>query len=246
MTRIHSGRHPIQTVSLSLFRFSSLTTRVWAFGMMGFARWPLSRIPELQFWKLCGSGPDGSFTLRFNPSVYTVLCVWPDEDTARDRLQNHPLFKRYGHMCSEQAQILMTPVSTRGAWSGTEPFEVAEIAAQSSVQPVAALTRATLRPKVALRFWDRVPDINAVIGADPNVLFRIGMGEVPALHQITFSIWPDTHSMALFARHSGPHADAIRAVRKEGWFSEELYARFHVIDAQGTWNAQTFSNEFVR
>jgi spheroidene monooxygenase len=246
MTGIHSGRNPIQTVSLSLFRFSSLATRVWAFGMMGFARWPLSHIPELQFWKLCGSGPDGSFMLRFNPSVYTVLCVWPDEETARDNLQNHPLFRRYNRMCSEHAQLLMAPVSARGAWSGAAPFESPTNAHCDADGPIAALTRATLRPRIALRFWDRVPDINAVIGSDPNVLFRIGMGEMPALHQITFSIWPDSHSMARFARHSGPHADAIKAVRKEGWFSEELYARFRIVDAHGTWNAQSFSKEFVR
>ncbi len=41
--------------------------------------------------------------------------------------------------------------------------------------------------------------------------------------------------MAAFAR-TGPHAEAIRAVRDEGWFSEELYARFAVHSDAGTWN----------
>jgi len=102
--------------------------------------------------------------------------------------------------------------------------------------PLAALTRATVRPRAALRFWRRVPDISRMIGDDPNVAFKIGIGEVPLLHQVTFSIWPDAASMNEFARHSGPHARAIEAVRRGDWFREELYARFQVIGAHGTWN----------
>ena len=101
--------------------------------------------------------------------------------------------------------------------------------------PLAALTRATVRPGAAARFWRRVPDISAMIGTDPNVLFKIGIGEVPLLHQVTFSIWPDADSMARFARRDGPHARAIAAVRSEGWFREELYARFRVLGTAGRW-----------
>ena len=42
--------------------------------------------------------------------------------------------------------------------------------------------------------------------------------------------------MAAFARHDGPHARAIKAVREGLWFQEELYARFNVIRTTGTWN----------
>ncbi|MDC0013225.1 spheroidene monooxygenase, partial [Octadecabacter sp.] len=41
--------------------------------------------------------------------------------------------------------------------------------------------------------------------------------------------------MANFAR-TGHHADAIRAVRDNDWFREELYARFAVKSDYGTWN----------
>jgi spheroidene monooxygenase len=87
-----------------------------------------------------------------------------------------------------------------------------------------------------MRFWDRVPDISARIGADPNVAFKIGIGEVPMLHQVTFSVWPDTASMSAFARGDGPHGRAIRAVREGNWFREELYARFRILGTQGRWN----------
>ena len=98
-----------------------------------------------------------------------------------------------------------------------------------------ALTRATMRLRTFLRFWRRVPDISAVIGQDPDVLFKIGIGEVPLLHQVTFSIWPDAASMANFARGDGPHGRAIAAVRAGNWFEEELYARFQVLGTIGHW-----------
>lgn len=128
----------------------------------------------------------------------------------------------------------MEATSSRGKWSGIAPFTV--IPAERNAGPVVALTRATMRASRILRFWKRVPDISAVIGEDPNVIFKIGIGEVPLLHQVTFSIWPDAASMAHFARGDGPHGRAIHAVREENWFSEELYARFRILDAWGSWN----------
>ena len=61
------------------------------------------------------------------------------------------------------------------------------------------------------------------------------MGEIPWFHQVTFSIWPNAEAMAEFARKDGPHAKAIQSVRDGQWFSEELYARFTVQKATGTW-----------
>ena len=78
-----------------------------------------------------------------------------------------------------------------------------------------------------------IPDISRMIGTDRNVAFKIGIGEIPLLHQVTFSIWPDTTSMAAFARENGPHAAAIRAVREGNWFAEELYARFAILGETG-------------
>lgn len=223
----------MQTVTLSLFRFDTLAARLWAFGMMGAARFALPRVPGLMFWKLCGSGTGEGFTPRPNWQVYAVLCVWPDADTARDRIAGAGLFRRYRARAVEDWTVFLTPTSVRGHWSGVTPFQ-----AQTPPEtgPLAAMTRATVKPKHALKFWARVPDISTVIGDDPNVMFKIGIGEVPLLHQVTFSIWPDARSMATFARTpDGPHAMAIDAVRSGNWFNEELYARFRVTGERGTW-----------
>ncbi len=222
----------IQTVSLSFYRFDAASDRLWAFAMMGLARPALRRIPGLEFWKLCGAGTGEGFTPRPDISVCAILAAWPDRATAEARLADTPVFRRYRARSAESWTLYLAPVSCRGAWSGVAPFRAADA---GTAGPIAALTRATLRLPVALRFWRRVPDISATIGQDRNVLFKIGIGEVPLLHQVTFSIWPDTGSMVRFARTDGPHGRAIRAVREGGWFREELYARFRVLGDAGTW-----------
>ncbi|MEI4231583.1 spheroidene monooxygenase [Roseovarius sp. D22-M7] len=228
---------PIQTVSLSFFRFDTWSDRLWALGMMGLARLSMPRVAGIGFWKLCGTGTGEGFTPRPNWGVYAILATWPDPGTARDRTAHAAIFKRYKRRAAEHWTVFLTPVSARGAWSGRAPFAPPFAPPDDTPEgPLAVLTRATVRPSAALRFWRRVPDISAVIGADPDVAFKIGIGEVPLLHQVTFSIWPDAASMNRFARHSGPHARAIEAVRRGDWFREELYARFRVIDARGTWH----------
>jgi spheroidene monooxygenase len=224
------GPRVSQTVSLSFFRFAGPLARVWALAQMGFARPAMARTPGIGFWKLCGSGTGQGFTPLPNTAVYAILAAWPDHATAVDRVTHAPVFRRYQAKAAETWSVFLTPVSARGHWSGVAPFQTGP----ATPGALAALTRATIKPRVALRFWGRVPNISAMIGSDPNVAFKIGIGEVPLLHQVTFSIWPDEAAMAGFAR-TGPHAAAIRAVRAEGWFSEELYARFTVLSDTGTW-----------
>lgn len=221
-----------QTVSLSFFRFAHLPARLWAFAMMGMARSAMARVPGIGFWKLCGSGTGEGFTPLPNTSVYAILATWPDEATARDQTENAGVFQRYKARASESWTVFLSPTSARGNWSGETPFAVSDAPETGAL---AALTRATIRPSIMAQFWRRVPDISKVIGKDPNVVFKIGIGEVPWFHQVTFSIWPDTKTMANFAR-TGPHAEAITSVREGNWFSEELYARFAVLSDSGTWN----------
>ena len=221
-----------QTVSLSFFRFDTPVSKLWAFAMMGVARGAMSKTPGIGFWKLCGSGTGEGFTPVPNTSVYCILATWPDEETARRQTQGSDIFRKYHARSDEAWSVYLSTISARGEWSGDEPFSVSLDPVSG---PIAAITRATVKPSVALKFWQRVPDISAVIGADSNVLFKMGIGEVPWLQQVTFSIWPEKRSMDNFARKDGPHARAIKAVREGNWFREELYARFTVLGDQGTW-----------
>jgi spheroidene monooxygenase len=222
----------MQTVTLSLFRFDRALARLWVLGQMGAARFVLPRVEGLHFWKLCGSGTGEGFTPRPNWGTWAILAGW-DSRVQADAGVRRPPFSQWRKHADEDMTLYLEPYSARGAWGGTKPF----MPSGGPDGPIAAMTRATVKPARALRFWGRVPDISARVGTDPNIIFKIGIGEVPLLHQVTFSIWPDAETMAAFARR-GPHAEAIRAVREEGWFNEELYARFRITGSVGTWQGR--------
>ena len=202
---------------------------------MGAARLGLRRESRLLFWKLCGSGTGHGFTPRPNWGVWAIMAVWPDEETAREGILQSPVWARWRDRAVEDWTVFLRPLSARGSWAGVNPFLSDGEGAGNPTGPLAALTRASVRPSRVLRFWARVPDIQSMIGSDPNVAMKIGIGEVPLLHQVTFSIWPDAEAMSAFARGNGPHGQAIRAVRDGQWFSEELYARFRVCGSLGQW-----------
>lgn len=221
-----------QAVSLSFYRFSGLRNRLWAFQMMGAARRPLAAISEIGFWKLFGSGKGEGFNPTLNPKTFAILATWDDPETARATLEENKLFQRYAARADENWSVILTPSSSRGEWAGQKPF-----ATDSSAKApaLAVLTRATLNPSKMWQFWKRVPAISKIIGANTDVVFKIGVGEVPLRNQVTFSIWPNTKTMTDFVRN-GPHAAAIKRVRDENWFREELYARFAIHSDIGTWH----------
>lgn len=192
-------------------------------------------MPDVGFYKLCGSGTGEGFTPWPNTAVWAILAAWPNSAKARDNLATAPIYLRWRQKAVEHWTILLEPTSARGTWSGVQPFMASDTPHDG---PIVALTRASVRPGKFLRFWRRVPNISNIIGSDPNVIFKIGIGEVPLLHQVTFSIWPDAASIAAFARGNTHHGQAIHAVRTENWFSEELYARFRILDSWGTWNGK--------
>lgn len=220
-----------QIVTLSFFRFAGFRARAWALLMMGAGRKPLSKVPDIGFWKLCGSGVGHGFSPTVNPSVIAILAVWPDAQTAHKRITTEPVFAKYRDRSVDNWSVLLSPTSVRGQWDGTTPFTQQD---EQSNGPMAALTRAAIRRRVIPQFWRQVPDISEKIGHDPNVAFKIGIGELPMVDQITFSVWPSKAAMDGFAR-TGPHGEAIKAVRDGDWFSEELFARFAVLSEIGTW-----------
>ncbi len=203
---------------------------------MATARLSLRRIESLQFYKLCGSGTGQGFTPVPNTAVWAILTVWPDQATAEAELERVQVFRNWRNRADENWTIHLQTTSARGTWAGQAPFSPKAAHADG---PLAALTRATIKPRILPKFWGRVPDISNVIGDDPNVIFKIGIGELPWLHQVTFSIWPNTETMAQFARRDGPHARAISAVRDGDWFKEELYARFNIIGDAGSWGGSS-------
>ena len=224
-----------QIVSISFFRFEGVFQKLWAFSQMGFARKKLKKIKQISFFKLFGSGTGEGFTPYPNTSVYAILSVWNNLGEAENNIEEREIYENYRTHSIENWTVFLSPISSKGYWDKTNPFKPNKIEFKKKDHMLAALTRATIKPKIMLKFWSKVPAISKVIGNDKNVLFKMGLGEIPWFHQVTFSIWPNAKTMADFARKDGPHAKAIKSVREGNWFSEELYARFEVKKAIGKW-----------
>ncbi len=227
----------MQAVTISFFRFDGIIARLWAFAQMQFARRKIEAIPGIGFYKLFGTGTGEGFTPVPNFGVYAVLATWPDLEGARRGVEAGAAFRDYRAHASENATIYLSAVASRGRWDAQEPFEVSQ--SQPPPRPIAVLTRATVKTKHLLRFWGRTPDISGTVRGEEHLRFKIGMGEVPWIQQVTFSVWDDPDSMVAFAYRSASHGEAVRRVRSGDWFKEELYARFRVLDWDGTWEGRT-------
>jgi spheroidene monooxygenase len=200
---------------------------------MGFSHIYFWKMKGLLFYKLFGSGTGEGFTPVLNPNVYAIMSVWETEEIADKSILTSTIYNKYKKRSEENWTLYLRPTRSWGSWDKNNPFKAEPN--QKQTYPVVALTRATIKTKILFKFWQRVPDISDRIGSNSKVLFKIGLGEIPWFHQVTFSIWPNQESMDQFARKDGPHSHAIEAVRKNNWFKEELYARFSIDKELGKW-----------
>ena len=127
----HLGVARIQTVSISFFRFDSLSARLWVLGQMALGRLALMSLPGARFWKLCGSGTGEGFTPVPNTKVWAILVVWDDAETARRETAEGAIFQRWRARATEDWTVFLTPTSARGAWSGVAPFRAEAASAEN-------------------------------------------------------------------------------------------------------------------
>lgn len=117
---------------------------------------------------------------------------------------------------------------SHGSWDG---FELKKIDAEKhdDTKPIAVLTRATIRLRKAKKFWSEVPPVQEQMKDVKGLLFTVGIGEMPLIRQATFSIWENETLMKTFAYGRDAHREIIAKTRSEGWYSEEMFARFRVL-----------------
>jgi spheroidene monooxygenase len=104
--------------------------------------------------------------------------------------------------------------------------------------PLAALTRASIRPGKLAAFWRHSPPSEASLARAPGCLLAVGLGEAPLLRQCTFSLWESVAAMDAYAR-SGAHLQAIRSAYAGDFFAESMFVRFELLELRGTWKGRT-------
>lgn len=224
--------------TLTLFRFPGLFPKIWAFTQMQFAHSSLGKISGLNFYKLLGSGRD----LGFNPlpdwGVYALLCVWENEQAAENFFINSEIARRYRAKSSEQWTVFMKPLHSKGLWSGGNPFK-ASIDLDQANPLIAVVTRATIKVRKLVKFWNYVPISQRPIQQGcPGLIFTKGIGEAPLVQMATFSLWENTEALKNFAYNSPEHQEAIRKTRQIDWYKEEMFARFQPYRSVGNWGGK--------
>ena len=208
----------------------------------------LKETPGMVFCKVMGSGAGGGFGLRPSPSHQGLITLFAHADQARAFLAG-PVVDAYRQRASEFWCGLMEVESARGHWDGQAwgatpatqlgAYGIAandDDAENGDKRPLAALTRASIRPAKAMEFWRNAPAAQNAMKNAKGCTLAMGLGEAPLIRQCTFSLWKDTPSMLEYA-HRGAHQQAIEAAYKHNYFSESLFVRMRLLEHMGQWPA---------
>jgi hypothetical protein len=189
----------------------------------------LKRLSGVTFIKLLGTGKGESFTPRDADPFRWGMLITVSENQI-DMLDKSFVVKSWQKICISEYRVLLKPISSHGFWSGKQPFAVDKF---EWAGKIAAVTRARIVWRKNLIFWRAVPPVTESLHQSPGLLNAIGIGEAPIGLQGTFSIWQDAASLRDFAYKGQAHSEAIRATSANQWYSEELFARFAVIEERG-------------
>lgn len=189
----------------------------------------LRRLPGVRFAKLLGTGTGTGFGPGdADLTRFAAVVAWdtPGGGSLGAVGAGWDALSR-----GRRARIDVTPLVSRGSWSGKQPF--GEPAGGRSKGMVLALTRARLRPAKALTFWRAVPPVARELAAAPGLVARFGIGEAPIGWQGTVSLWRDAADLTAFAYRQPEHRAVIARTPAARWYSEDLFARFAVQAVHG-------------
>lgn len=219
-----------QTTVISFFKYKGSIAKWHALGRMG--RPPIANYNPrgLGFWKALGVGSGNGFSIWPDFSLFGLLSVFASESEAMAFLDG-PCMEEYTREASSYSHVLMHTIKAHGKWSQQSPFEPSTDF--NPEQPIAVITRATIKPSLAHKFWRFVPSVSKSMDGYDDVIFTKGIGEYPILMQATFSLWKHGSAMMDYAYQNEKHSAMVKKTRELGWYSEELFARFHPFQILG-------------
>ena len=185
------------------------------------------------FFKLLGTGSGESFTPRdADPYTWALLVTLRESELERfDQSENILAWRK---IADREVRLLALPIASHGSWSGNNPFqELTQVEASEWHGKILAITRAKITATKNLTFWRAVPPVTQSLHQSPGLEYAIGIGEAPIGLQGTLSVWDNAKSLRAFAYQSSAHTEVIEATAREGWYDEELFARFALIEQRG-------------
>ncbi len=196
----------------------------------------LATTPGLRFARQLGTGRGSQMGLGADLRRWATFLVWEDEADLDAFLVASPLARRWADHGEETWSVRLVPLSEHGSWGGRRPLAGIEPAPGDDGGPVAVLTRARIGMHHWPAFYRSVPAVEEHLRRQPGLLAVVGVGEAPVGLQATFSLWRSAADMDAFAYRGSAHEAVVRRTRAEGWFAEELFARFRPYGSTGTWD----------
>lgn len=224
---------PAPTITVRIWRVPSARVPI-ALGNMAWGRLALRRQPGVNFAKLLGTGSGQTFTVTDADVHHWALLTVADTPAAATALADSRLVRAWDAIAAECLEVQLRTLSTRGKWSGRHPFP--NTTPHRWDGPVAAITRARIKPTSWRAFWSAVPPVAADLRGRTGVLLSLGIGEAPVGLQGTFSMWAHNRALTAFAQRGAVHREVIAETARQAWYDEELFARFAVIDCRGTFD----------
>ena len=215
---------------VELMRFRSRWQGFQTMGQQFLGRKDTGNVGPMIFEKWMGVGSGNGFSLWPDFGTYIRLSYWSSmqayeactqETIRRNDLQPQLFGKK---------TYLLKPLQAHGAWGGSNPFGNVQRVCTPGAS-VAVITRATIRWSQMIRFWSKVPQVSrALASLTSPPLLAIGIGEMPFRYQATFSVWDKLDDVMAYAYRQVHHTKMIRETKETGWYSEEMFARFEVLE----------------
>ena len=185
----------------------------------------------ISFAKMLGTGSGETFTPNdANLNRWgMVVVIGKDQLTTFDQSS---IINAWRSRSTSEFRAVLTPLSSHGLWAKKNPFDFTAPQLNADAQ-IAAITRARIKWSKNFIFWKSVPPVVTDLHQSPGFIAAIGIGEAPIGLQGTFSLWESASALRDFAYKGAAHQKAIAQTKDIDWYSEELFARFEVLELRG-------------
>lgn len=202
---------------------------------LGLDRPRLKRIDGLVFWRLLGTGSGDDTGGGADLARTAVFAVWDDEAALDAFMATSRLAARWS-TAQESWHVRLRSIGGHGRWRGIDPLDGLEQGSNSGA--VAIVTRADVHRRSWRAFAGASNVVDAELHTAPGLIDVVGIGEAPVGRLATFSLWESLDAARSFAYSMPDHIEVMRRTREEGWYAEELFARFEPYGSSGTWNGR--------
>ena len=203
----------------------------FAFLSMAIDRLRTRTFTGISFSKLLGTGSGQTFTPSDAVLTRWGMVVAIDENRI-EAFDQSSIITNWRKRSISEFRAVLSPLSSHGLWAKTNPFDFTEPLSNPDAQ-IAAITRARIKWNKNFIFWKSVPPVVIDLHSNPGLIAAIGIGEAPIGLQGTFSLWKSASALRDFANKGKAHQVAIAQTQSIGWYSEELFARFEVLELRG-------------